>query len=99
QAEDGIRDRNVTGVQTCALPICNPWSSITIDYEMMHCWVVFIGFHQIMFKLLPERKSSFVNKMSFFLEPCTITIHFPPLMHTGNFYFSAFLIFLFAFCI
>src|SRR5699024_12230679 len=28
QAEDGIRDRNVTGVQTCALPISatlNPW--------------------------------------------------------------------------
>src|SRR5699024_11737021 len=31
QAEDGIRDRNVTGVQTCALPIsgssglCPPW--------------------------------------------------------------------------
>src|SRR5699024_12109093 len=25
QAEDGIRDRNVTGVQTCALPIyCTP---------------------------------------------------------------------------
>src|SRR5207249_5123033 len=24
QAEDGIRDRNVTGVQTCALPIFNP---------------------------------------------------------------------------
>src|SRR5699024_11430854 len=24
QAEDGIRDRNVTGVQTCALPICEP---------------------------------------------------------------------------
>src|SRR5437868_14837207 len=23
QAEDGIRDRNVTGVQTCALPIWN----------------------------------------------------------------------------
>src|SRR5699024_12202256 len=26
QAEDGIRDRNVTGVQTCALPI---WSRTT----------------------------------------------------------------------
>src|SRR5207249_6937718 len=27
QAEDGIRDRNVTGVQTCALPICAwPWA-------------------------------------------------------------------------
>src|SRR5699024_11576467 len=29
QAEDGIRDRNVTGVQTCALPIyhfiCSTW--------------------------------------------------------------------------
>src|SRR5699024_11288638 len=24
QAEDGIRDRNVTGVQTCALPIYGP---------------------------------------------------------------------------
>src|SRR6266540_209975 len=26
QAEDGIRDRDVTGVQTCALPIC-PWKA------------------------------------------------------------------------
>src|SRR5699024_11974142 len=25
QAEDGIRDRNVTGVQTCALPISAKW--------------------------------------------------------------------------
>src|SRR5207249_7721521 len=25
QAEDGIRDRNVTGVQTCALPISSCW--------------------------------------------------------------------------
>src|SRR5207245_4929987 len=24
QAEDGIRDATVTGVQTCALPICEP---------------------------------------------------------------------------
>src|SRR5439155_9849313 len=24
QAEDGIRDGHVTGVQTCALPICSP---------------------------------------------------------------------------
>src|SRR6266498_4333270 len=26
QAEDGIRDADVTGVQTCALPICFQWS-------------------------------------------------------------------------
>src|SRR3989442_11768540 len=25
QAEDGIRDADVTGVQTCALPICAGW--------------------------------------------------------------------------
>src|SRR5882762_2113715 len=27
QAEDGIRDSSVTGVQTCALPIFEPWMS------------------------------------------------------------------------
>src|SRR5699024_11283164 len=27
QAEDGIRDRNVTGVQTCALPIWESWTA------------------------------------------------------------------------
>src|SRR5699024_11980429 len=27
QAEDGIRDRNVTGVQTCAIPIMARWAS------------------------------------------------------------------------
>src|SRR5437868_12153626 len=29
QAEDGIRDRNVTGVQTCALPIYTAFSPVT----------------------------------------------------------------------
>src|SRR5207248_3624887 len=29
QAEDGIRDRTVTGVQTCALPIYDGWIEIT----------------------------------------------------------------------
>src|SRR5687767_15281118 len=27
QAEDGIRDKLVTGVQTCALPICGAWNA------------------------------------------------------------------------
>src|SRR5699024_11672235 len=34
QAEDGIRDRNVTGVQTCALPICEVESVNTEVLEM-----------------------------------------------------------------
>src|SRR5699024_11702375 len=29
QAEDGIRDRNVTGVQTCALPISKNFDGVT----------------------------------------------------------------------
>src|SRR3984885_2126872 len=36
QAEDGIRDADVTGVQTCALPICPLWP---IDKEGEdRCW-------------------------------------------------------------
>src|SRR5438067_7020625 len=31
QAEDGIRDRNVTGVQTCALPISNQHMAVVVD--------------------------------------------------------------------
>src|ERR1039457_5249058 len=29
QAEDGIRDYKVTGVQTCALPICGSWALVS----------------------------------------------------------------------
>src|SRR5437773_12459871 len=32
QAEDGIRDRDVTGVQTCALPICLPSLELMATY-------------------------------------------------------------------
>ena len=31
QAEDGIRDWSVTGVQTCALPICTTTLTITVN--------------------------------------------------------------------
>src|SRR5207249_5447695 len=40
QAEDGIRDRNVTGVQTCALPISErrgrPWHMATASGAIAH---------------------------------------------------------------
>src|SRR5688572_31802935 len=32
QAEDGIRDLTVTGVQTCALPICFVWNELADWY-------------------------------------------------------------------
>src|SRR5260370_28363923 len=36
QAEDGIRDSSVTGVQTCALPICTGHECISeeLDFEL-----------------------------------------------------------------
>src|SRR5699024_4380009 len=37
QAEDGIRDRNVTGVQTCALPIWFQISSSLMDKSTTAC--------------------------------------------------------------
>src|SRR5699024_11866903 len=36
QAEDGIRDRNVTGVQTCALPIC-PTRTVNQVNDFISC--------------------------------------------------------------
>src|SRR5699024_11763767 len=36
QAEDGIRDRNVTGVQTCALPICYHIRSHSRSYSLRY---------------------------------------------------------------
>src|SRR5699024_11850987 len=48
QAEDGIRDRNVTGVQTCALPISGvsntkPSESISHDQNLSDPMIVFSG--------------------------------------------------------
>src|SRR2546430_15491720 len=49
QAEDGIRDLTVTGVQTCALPICHRrptppfWQSALVDY-----YVVPVSFQHVL---------------------------------------------------
>src|SRR5438067_8671769 len=41
QAEDGIRDRNVTGVQTCALPICQERILTCMLREFPRSWRAF----------------------------------------------------------
>ena len=43
QAEDGIRDTSVTGVQTCALPICD--RLITLDHAYTHFKVTLHVYH------------------------------------------------------
>src|SRR5690606_5269079 len=37
QAEDGIRDFHVTGVQTCALPILDPGNSLDLGPDLFKC--------------------------------------------------------------
>src|SRR3712207_7221120 len=44
QAEDGIRDIGVTGVQTCALPIC-PWPPPARPWLMGQTWYELLFAH------------------------------------------------------
>src|SRR5207249_8176442 len=53
QAEDGIRDRNVTGVQTCALPISSP-----ARLETLHR----LRYAQILPAVLSPLQSRFQNR-------------------------------------
>src|SRR5690606_39760344 len=54
QAEDGIRDLHVTGVQTCALPISNVTivrtNSATGRVERLPATIVAVGDNQVMFE-------------------------------------------------
>src|SRR5699024_11958781 len=44
QAEDGIRDRNVTGVQTCALPISILWQwAYNGDFGLVNQTLAMVG--------------------------------------------------------
>src|SRR5437868_8861946 len=47
QAEDGIRDRNVTGVQTCALPILRSFASgaasVAAAFGGLGYWAIPLG--------------------------------------------------------
>src|SRR5207249_8282175 len=59
--EDGIRDRNVTGVQTCALPICGQDFRATeftmvdsINY-MRPCWCALQSAHARFTQVLVQR--------------------------------------------
>src|SRR2546422_6285420 len=56
QAEDGIRDVAVTGVQTCALPISlsEIFASLPITAKIMH----------LLFDWLPKLTPEFINRMA-----------------------------------
>src|SRR5699024_11573294 len=62
QAEDGIRDRNVTGVQTCALPILYLTISVTSSSSRKAPWTR-IGLER------PDGKKSISPRPSSFSAP------------------------------
>src|SRR5205085_6793693 len=43
QAEDGIRDLTVTGVQTCALPICRAVVALLLNMILMMAGLILFG--------------------------------------------------------
>src|SRR5699024_11486736 len=77
QAEDGIRDRNVTGVQTCALPIYVALPSIMNEFAVKPTAVQWLstGYMLINGILIPasaffiqrfSNRSLFITAMSLF---------------------------------
>src|SRR5216684_5697339 len=71
QAEDGIRDVAVTGVQTCALPICTPARYLTAHHDLLANRVSRIH--------IKERRGSFdaathaeIDDLSMIGDECTI---------------------------
>ena len=53
QAEDGIRDTSVTGVQTCALPICLKMSLLAEDIFSGFVGLMDINAATVKVRLLP----------------------------------------------
>src|SRR5207249_5758466 len=62
QAEDGIRDRNVTGVQTCALPIyalIAKEAAQQVQFNLTDKGIDFLGYRTLKHLLGSIGKSSF----------------------------------------
>src|SRR5690606_41037637 len=69
QAEDGIRDFHVTGVQTCALPILQKSASLLQRPRSPPCSSV--GMRR--FKpVIPNRLSRIMQLARFFFPPCPV---------------------------
>src|SRR5438552_16912872 len=57
QAEDGIRDDLVTGVQTCALPICRRRSTRCASSSSRAAADARVSRHEQLLKVLPRRRA------------------------------------------
>src|SRR5258708_10040830 len=59
QAEDGIRDDLVTGVQTCALPIDRKSTRLNSSHQIISYTVFCLEFRRVLFR--SDRKSTRLN--------------------------------------
>src|SRR5205085_4608430 len=76
QAEDGIRDLTVTGVQTCALPIWLSLEPLSID-ELSRIWGLFPSFNC---------RTSFVFRASpIWIDPLRVEAAAAPVISHGAF--------------
>src|SRR5690606_40925652 len=79
QAEDGIRDFHVTGVQTCALPIC-PVSNV-IFIELVEVVILPISFFILIFPIFSKLYDFLIisfNKIALlFSKVFVINLKFP----------------------
>src|SRR5690606_40273030 len=68
QAEDGIRDFHVTGVQTCALPILPLlWAILALmrgagDNWWLYAWLVWVGFNMLVLYAYPTIIAPLFNR-------------------------------------
>src|SRR5699024_11618880 len=100
QGEDGIRDRNVTGVQTCALPIYNSidkaiyrfwnsfvnWCSIILNSESHTCFLTFSGLPEPIFIITWTKASSSLSSLIAYSVILMALVRIPPI---GNMSVSA----------
>src|SRR5690606_34294160 len=75
QAEDGIRDFHVTGVQTCALPICGTFRTPYINARYIFPAMLIVGLI-LSFTVNREKTLQFVNNTPQISEPTTLVTSF-----------------------
>src|SRR5699024_11433098 len=76
QAEDGIRDRNVTGVQTCALPIFEEYGG----WESEQVIDDFVNYDIVLFEAFKDKVKYWItmNEQNIFTTLGWMTAQHPP---------------------
>src|SRR5206468_8903429 len=71
QAEDGIRDLIVTGVQTCALPIFGDVQTVTLTSESPSCGPRSVCHVRVNLRIRPSRRVHLMTWTVYSIDSCT----------------------------